>query len=93
MVIVECPTEACTAAAHGSVSVPGADKVHRLRSTTKRIAKGGRAKLNLKLSKTARQAIRSALGRGRKLKAKVTVTAKDAARNATTRRLSIRLKR
>lgn len=92
VVTAECPTEACTAAANGSVSVPGAAKVYKLRPATRRIAKGGREKLELKLSKTSRNAIGRALGRGRKLKAKVTVTAKDAAHNATTKRLGIRLK-
>ena len=95
VVVVECPNEACTATAGGTVPVPGAAKVYRLRSTTKEIAKGGKAKLKPRLSKKALKAIKRAMRRGKKLRAKVTVTVEDPGPpyNSASKKLSIKLKR
>lgn len=75
--------------------VPGAAKVYRLRSTTKEIAKGGKAKLKPRLSKKALKAIKRAMRRGKKLRAKVTVTVEDPGPpyNSASKKLSIKLKR
>jgi hypothetical protein len=90
---VQCPTEACTATAQGTVSVPSAARTYRLKSATKQIPRGGKAKLKLRLSKKAFKAVRRALSKRKKVKARVTVTVKDAAGNAATKKRSIRLKR
>ena len=55
----------------GSVGVPGASKVYKIKKVTKRVAAGKRTRIGLKLSKKASKAIKKALKRGRKLKAKL----------------------
>ena len=77
----------------GSVSVPGASKVYRIKKVTKRVAAGKRTRIGLKLSKKARKAIKKALKNGQKPKAKLTVTAKDLAGQRTVKRPSVKLKR
>ena len=93
LVDVGCPTEACTANAKGTVAVPGASKVYKLRAANKQIAAGGKAKLKLKFAKKTLKAVKRALAKRRKIKAKVTVTAKDAGGNATSKKRTIKLKR
>jgi hypothetical protein len=93
VVEVRCPTEACTATAQGTVSVPGAARTYRLKSATKQIRRGGKAKLKLKFSKKTLKVVKRALSKRKKIKARVTVTVKDAAGNRTTKKRSIRLKR
>ena len=77
----------------GSVSVPGASKVYRIKKVTKRLAAGKRTRIGMKLSKKARKAIKKALTNGQKPKAKLTVTAKDLAGQRTVKRASVKLKR
>ena len=77
----------------GSVSVPGASKVYRIKKVTKRVAAGTRTRIGLKLSKKARKAIKKALKNGQKLKAKLNITAKDLAGQRTVKRASVKLKR
>ena len=77
----------------GSVSVPGASKVYRIKKVTKRVAAGTRTRIGLKLSKKARKAIKKALKNGQKLKAKLNITAKDLAGQRTVKRVSVKLKR
>ena len=77
----------------GSVGVPGASKVYRIKKVTKRVAAGKRTRIGLKLSKKARNAIKKALRNGRTLKAKLTITAKDLAGRRTVKRASVKLKR
>jgi hypothetical protein len=77
----------------GSVGVPGASKVYRIKKVTKRVAAGKRTRIGLKIPKKARKAIKKALKRGRKLKAKLRVTAQDLAGQRTVKRPSIKLKR
>ena len=55
----------------GSVVVPGASKVYRIKKVTKRVAAGKRTRIALKVSKKVRKAIKKALKRGQKLKAKL----------------------
>lgn len=77
----------------GSVGVPGASKIYKIKKVTKRVAAGKRTRIGLKLSTKARTAIKKALKRGQKLKAKLKVTAEDLAGQRTVRRPSIKLKR
>ncbi len=84
--------EASTVVAAGTVAVPGASKVIRLKKASKQLAAGAQAKLKLKLPKQAPRAFRRAFDRGRRLTAKVTVTAKDAAGNTRSAKRKIALK-
>jgi hypothetical protein len=93
VVVVACPAEACTAAAHGTVTVPGSAKVFKLKPITKQIPAGGKVTLELRISKRALRAIGRALRHHKNVNAQVTVSAKDAARNVTTKQRTIRLKR
>ena len=77
----------------GSVGVPGASKIYKIKKVTKRVAAGKRTRIGLKLSRKARTAIKKALKRGQKLKAKLKVTAEDLAGQRTVKRPSIKLKR
>jgi hypothetical protein len=93
VVEVGCPTEACTANAKGTVAVPGAAKVYKLRPATKQLTAGAKAKLKLKFAKKTSKAVKRALKKRRKIKAKVTVTAKDLGAQVTTKKRTIKLKR
>ena len=84
--------EASAVVATGTVAVPGASKVIRLRKASKQLAAGAQAKLKLKLPKQASRAFRRAFERGRRLTAKVTVTAKDAAGNTRSAKRKIALR-
>ena len=84
--------EASTVVAAGTVAVPGASKVIRLKKASKQLAAGAQAKLKLKLPNQAPRAFRRAFERGRRLTAKVTVTAKDAAGNTRSAKRKIALK-
>jgi hypothetical protein len=92
-VTVSCGAEACTAVASGSVSVPGAARVFRLRPATKRVAAGRKANLRVRVPKKALAAIRGALQHQSKVTAKLAVRVKDKAGNARTRRRSVKLRR
>jgi plastocyanin len=84
--------EASAVSAKGTVSVPGASKVFRLRKASRQLEAGAKATLKLKLPPQASRAFRRALARKVKLTARLTVTAKDAAGNTRTakRRVSLR---
>jgi plastocyanin len=84
--------EASSVVAKGTVAVPGASKVIRLKQASKQLAAGAKANLKLKLPKQAPRAFGRALDRGRRLTAKVTVTAKDAAGNTRSAKRKIALK-
>jgi hypothetical protein len=92
-VVVGCPAETCTATAGGTVSVPQAARLYRLRSATKRIAKGATARLRLRFSKQGLRAVRRAVRKRKSLKIKVRVVATDAAGNSAVRKRAIRLRR
>jgi plastocyanin len=85
--------ESATVSAKGSVSVPGAAKVFRLKGVSRQLAAGAKKQLKLKLPKQAPRAFRRALARGTKLTARLTVTAKDAAGNTKSAKRRIRLTR
>jgi hypothetical protein len=80
-------------AAAATVKVPGASKVYRFKSVSKRVAAGVAARFPLKLSKKRLRVVKKALKRRKKLAVKVTLTAKDDAGNVQTARRTIKLKR
>ncbi len=84
--------EASTVVAAGTVSVPGAGKVIRLKKASKRLAAGAKATLKLKLPKQASKALRRAFGRRTRLTARLTVTARDAAGNTRSAKRKIALR-
>jgi len=86
-------SEAGTLAASGTVSVPGAAKVYKLRRASRSVTANQQVKLRLKLSARALRAAKRALRRGRRIRAKVSVTATDMTGHDTIRRQTIRLKR
>jgi hypothetical protein len=94
MIVVEaaCPLEACVASARGSLSLPGAARTYRFRSSARQIASGGNAKLKLRLRPRVRRAIKRALAKRRYLRAKISVAAKDAAGNTATARRDVTLR-
>jgi hypothetical protein len=92
-VTVSCSTEACQAVASGTVSVPGAARVFKLRTATRKLAKGVKAKLKLRVPKPALAAVRNALAHHRKVSARIVVRVTDKAGNAGTSRRSVKLRR
>jgi hypothetical protein len=91
-VLLTATTEDLWVTASGTVSVRGASRVFRLRPVRDRmVTRGTKVVLRLKLSKTARQAIKRALlGRAR-VKVRVKLRMRDRAGNVTTRRRAISL--
>jgi hypothetical protein len=77
-------SEAGTATATGTLNIPGASKVFALKPASATVAANTRAKLVLKLSRSARKALRKALARKRKPTARVTVAVEDDAGNEGT---------
>ncbi len=91
VVEVTCLNEACTATAGGRIVVPGAARAYKLRPASAQIAKGAKAKLQLRFSKAASRRVRRALRRRRQVRARVVLTAKDFAGNTATSRRRLRL--
>ena len=85
--------EAGTLAVSGTVSVPGAAKVYRLKTVKRTVAANVRVKIRVKLTKGGLRAARKALGHGKHLKAKLKITAKDRAGNTRSERAVVQLKR
>jgi hypothetical protein len=93
-VVVSATTEDLWASASGSVSVPGASKIYRLKTIQNRfVARGSKATLKLKVPTKAQKAIKRALRRKRNVKANVKLTARDGAGNLTTGKRTVKLKR
>ena len=84
--------EASTVVATGTVSVPGAGKVIRLKKASKQLAAGAKATLKLKLPKQASKALRRAFANRTRLTARLTVTARDAAGNKRSAKRKIALR-
>ncbi len=76
----------------GTVSVPNASKVFKLKRVTVKAIAGKTVKINVKLSAKALKAAKKALRRHRKVKASLTVTAKDGAGNSRSEKRSVKLK-
>lgn len=84
--------EAARLAATGTISMPGASRVLKLRSAAKAVAARKRTRLDLKLGRSAVRRVRHALRRGLSVRARVKVVATDAAGNAAAARRTIRIK-
>jgi hypothetical protein len=94
-VTVACTSvsEDCIADASGRLSVPGASKVFRLKAVRgKRVARGTRARIRLRIPKKARGAAKRALRKGKRVRATVKVVVRDASGNARTLKRTIRLR-
>jgi hypothetical protein len=81
-----------TFVARATVAVPGASRVLKFRKLRKTVAAGVRTKLRLRLSGSARLAIRRALALRTRLTARVTVTARDRAGTSSSAKRRIRLR-
>jgi beta-glucanase (GH16 family) len=96
VVTVTCPDEPCRATATGTVRVPriahARAATYRSRTTTPTIAKGRKAAVKLKLSRSARAAITRALRAGKRVVLKLGVRVADKAGNVqpSTRQVTLR---
>lgn len=92
-VTVDCPREACNAAARGRLKVvgAGATKRFRLGAADAAVSTGFESTLRLGISPKARRAIGRAIRAGGTATAQVTVTARDNAGNAASNKRTIRL--
>jgi subtilisin-like proprotein convertase family protein len=79
--------------ARGTISVPGASAVIRLRRAARAVTAGRRATLRLRVPRAGLHRIRAALTSGKRLKARVVVTARDLAGNTQSKTVAIRLRR
>jgi plastocyanin len=84
--------ETATLRARGSVTIPGASRVLRFRSVTKRLNAGIEHKVKLGLSRTALRGVRRALQRRVRLTARLSLSARDAGGNIKTAKRKIRLR-
>jgi hypothetical protein len=86
-------SEAGTAAVSGTINVPNASRVHRLKKKTVNVKPNVPVKVKLKLSKKARRAAYTYLRRGRKLRAGVQIVLEDPAGNTkkVKRKVGLRL--
>jgi hypothetical protein len=85
--------EAATATVTGTVSVPNASKVYRLKRKTAKLRPNVPRTVKLKIPKKARRAMYKYLRRGRQLKAGVQIVLKDPAGNTNRVKRKIRLRR
>ena len=85
--------EPCSLVASGTLTVPGAAKVYRLKKVRRSGAAGAKVKLALKLPRKARQPVKAALRRGLRVRARVKIVATDAAGNRRTTTRKLRAKR
>jgi hypothetical protein len=77
----------------GTVNVPNAAKVYKLKSVSVTALAGRAVTVRLKLPKKALKAAKKALKRHKKVKASLTITARDTAGNVKTEKRSVKLKR
>jgi hypothetical protein len=82
-----------TVTATGTISVPGAARVFRLRSATAAAEPGVAVRLRLRASQRALRAVRRALRRHRRVTARISITARDAAGNTKSDVRTVRLRR
>jgi hypothetical protein len=98
-VAITCPAEACRATTTGNVRVPRIGRTRARAITapavTKAIARGAKATVKVRLSTSARIAIRRALRAHRRIVVKLSVRVADSAGNARTltRQVTLRLPR
>ena len=93
VVQVNCADQACEVVASASISVPKrAARVYRLRARAQ-LAKGQTARLKLRLTRSAKKAMRRAFRTRRLLRAKLRVTAKGPTAGASAQRRTILLRK
>ncbi len=93
-VVVSATTEDLWATVTGSVSIPGASKVYKLKAVKGRfVARGTKATLKLKVSKKIRKALTRALRKRKRVKATLKLGVRDASGNATAGKRTVKLKR
>jgi hypothetical protein len=80
-------------AVRGTISVPGASRVYRLKAVSAAASAGKTVKVRVKAARKALRAARKALVRHAKVKARLTVTARDGAGNTTSAKRSVTLRR
>ena len=85
--------EPCAVVAGGTISVPGAARVFRLRRATRTLAAGVRARIKVRITMRTRRPLRRALTRRRRVRARVTVRATDPAGNARSVTTTVRARR
>jgi len=93
LVIRASMLEAGTITAGGTLSIPSAAKVYKLKAVAVSVTAYELAKITVKLPRKALRAARRALKRRRTVRAHLTLTARDAAGNIKTQKRSIKLKR
>jgi glucose/arabinose dehydrogenase len=93
VVIGAACSEQCTLAASGTISIPGAARVFRLRPRTRTLAPGTRVRIKLRLTRRTVRPLRRALRRGRRVRARVSVRASDPLGNARSVRKTVRARR
>jgi len=86
-------SEACVLTAEGTVSLPGAASILKLKRVSKTLRARGTTRMVLRLSRRQATRLRKVLRRGTKLKVNVRITARDAAGNTRTVRRRLRIKR
>lgn len=92
---VQCSdsTEDCIVTASGTVNVPGTANVYRLKGVrNRRVPKGSRATLKLKLSRKVLRRAKRARRRHRTVRATVRLVVKDAAGNSVSFKRTIKLR-
>ncbi len=93
-VVVSATAEDMWASASGSVSLPGASRVYRLKAISNRfVSSGTKATLKLKVPKAALRGIKRALRARKKVKASLKLSARDGAGNLTPGKRTVKLKR
>jgi plastocyanin len=85
--------EKATITASGSVTVPRASRVLKLRTVKRQVDATGPATFKLRPSRKVRKALARALARRSRLKARVSIVARDVAGNSRTSRRTIAIKK
>jgi hypothetical protein len=92
VVTVTCENAGCDVIVRGTISVPKLAKVYKLGPVFKDIGRGNTGRFAMKVSRSARRAIKRARQHGKKVKAKITILVNDGEASETTRTRSINLK-
>jgi hypothetical protein len=77
----------------GTLNVPNAAKVYKLKAVAVKALAGKVVTVRVKLPKKTLKAVKKALKRRKQVKANLTITARDAAGNTKTQKRSVKLKR
>jgi hypothetical protein len=93
IVVQASMAEAGTIRVAGTVSVPNASKVYKLKPVSVNVTAGKVVTIKIRLPKKALNAAKRALGRRKNVGAKLTITARDAAGNVEIVKRAVRLMR